>query len=77
MKPDRYTDDMTRADLVEEVQRLRTHNRKLFREVKNAKHSARVLAEVVQGMRDKDSPRNRGLLDKLADKLTGANHNDR
>lgn len=77
MKPDRYTDEMTRADLVEEVERLRRHNRQLFQETKTAKHNAQVLAEVVRGMRDKDnSPRNRGLFDKLAEKLTVTRNHD-
>lgn len=77
MKPDRYTDELSRAELVEEVERLRRHNRQLFQETKKAKHNAQVLAEVIRGMRDKDnSPRNRGLFDKLAEKLTiTRNHN--
>ncbi|MGY0559731.1 hypothetical protein ACW7G2_03275 [Luteimonas sp. A277] len=70
MKPDNFTDTLSRAELVEEVERLRTHNRRLFQETKRAKHNAMVLAEVVQGMRNKESPRNRGLLDKLAENLT-------
>ncbi|MEN1924811.1 hypothetical protein [Luteimonas qiangzhengi] len=77
MKPDRYTDELSRAELVEEVERLRRHNRHLFFETKTAKHNAQVLAEVVRGMRDKDnSPRNRGLLDKLAEKLTVTRNHD-
>lgn len=77
MKPDSYTDNLSRAELVVEVQRLRKHNRQLFQETKRAKHNALVLAEVVQAMRDKEPPNNRGLFDKLADKLTGAPHHDR
>lgn len=77
MKPDSYTYEMTRSELVEEVERLRRHNRRMLGEVKQAKYNAQVLAEVVQGMRDKESPRNRGLFDRLAEKLTGAPHHDR